>query len=196
MSGLTFDYIMRGESKKDAVYCYSKYSEPGYQTRKGILVGNWNDFQERTQDLLERAGYEIEWYDEWEACEECNGLVRTSGDSYFWQPSFVIMDNGLVCKDCLLSSRCLTEEYLESLENKPKNAVNLSGLCPEQYGYTRVGETQHVYQAGLHAGMEDNPERIFAELSQANSRLLFAITESSQFYIEFVVYSKKEDECS
>lgn len=78
------------------------YAELGYtQPRKGILFANWNKFPTNIDRLLERAGYAIEWSDEWTTCEDCNKAFRTQPDSYCWEPAGVIGDGTCLCNQCI-----------------------------------------------------------------------------------------------
>ncbi len=77
------------------------YAEPGYaQPTKGILFANWNYLPRDFDKVLERAGYAVEWSDEWATCDGCNNAVRTSPDSYCWTPSYVLDDDGVYCLAC------------------------------------------------------------------------------------------------
>lgn len=78
------------------------YAERGYTLdgKKGILLANWNVFPRETADLLEQE-YHLEWSDEWDQCEECQKIFRTSADSYVWEPSGTYVDGiGSICKAC------------------------------------------------------------------------------------------------
>lgn len=79
-----------------------KYAEPGYdQPEKCVLMANWNEFPRGLDTLLERAGYSIEWSDEWTTCESCNGALRTQPDGYSWEPSYKDDDTcGVLCLEC------------------------------------------------------------------------------------------------
>lgn len=95
---------------------YCGYAEPGYTDPECGLIatGNWNEITswfdgqrtvisnipKRLGDIFERMGIEIEWSDEWAACSDCQKLVRTQPDSYFWKPSFTLDDDELVCLEC------------------------------------------------------------------------------------------------
>ena len=74
------------------------YAEPGYSGSephpRGILFANWSVFPRGFDRTLERAGYAVEWSDEWTTCEDCQKAFRTSPDSYVWEPA------GLYCEDC------------------------------------------------------------------------------------------------
>jgi hypothetical protein len=166
-----------------------EYAEPGYsQTAKGILFANWNYFPHGIDILLERYGYSIEWSDEWATCEACNRAVRTSADSYRWQPSYVLMhDCEIICTDCLNGD---AGEYLESLENKPTRALNLPAIDPAEWGYVKI---EDGFENGFHPGQNDDPKVIFARLTAQYPRLLFQITGVGQFDLGFAVWSHPND---
>lgn len=43
-----------------------EYGEPRYtDPENGILFADWNNVPKWQQDLMEEAGYELEWSDEW-----------------------------------------------------------------------------------------------------------------------------------
>jgi hypothetical protein len=165
----------------------SEYAEPGYtQPEKGILFSDWNYFCREVCNILERAGYELEWEDEWSTCGECGKAVRTSPDSYCWQPSyFFVNDCEILCVDCTDK-----EEYLESIEDNPRTALN-DHIDPADYGYVKL---EGNFESGWHNGQTDDPKKIYARLHAAgHKRLLFNIDKSSQFYIVFSIWEKKTE---
>lgn len=99
------DYLAQlkrdAQSEIDNMGYASEYAEPGYeQPKKGILFANWNRLPRGLDDILEKAGYAIEWSDEWFTCD-CGKAVRTSADSYCWTPSYKETKHGeILCKDC------------------------------------------------------------------------------------------------
>lgn len=82
----------------------STYAEPGYDDpERGILFANWNNLPRDLDDILERAGYAIEWGDEWALCSGCGAALRTVPDSFCWTPQYRDSDieqGEIVCKDC------------------------------------------------------------------------------------------------
>lgn len=166
----------------------SEYAEPGYsQPSKGVLFANWNHFPRGIDSILERYGFAIEWSDEWTTCEECGRAVRTSADSYGWQPSYALVrEYSIVCVDCLKND---AESYLESLENHPTRALNLLDIDPVTYGYVKV---EGNLENGLHPGQNDNPHQIYARLHPKYPRLLFRVDGVGQFDIGFSVWAKEE----
>jgi hypothetical protein len=165
------------------------YAEPGYtDPAKVVIFANWNYFASGVDSILERYGYSLEWDDEWGVCEGCNKAVRTSPDSYGWQPSFVLLhDCEIVCVDCLNGD---AGDYLESLENNPRKALNLPSIDPAEWGYARL---EDGFENGWHPGQNDNPQEIFKRLTAQYPRLLFQITGVGQFDVGFAVWSHPEE---
>jgi len=167
----------------------SAYAEPGYtQPDKGILFANWNYFPNEVTALLEQYGYAIEWSDEWYTCE-CGKAVRTTADSYSWQPSYVMLHEcEIVCLDCLNGD---AGEYLESLEDNPSTALNLPSINPADYGYELI---QDGFESGFHPGQNDNPKAIHAKLTaEGHTRILFVINSVSQFETDFQAWKHAEE---
>ena len=160
----------------------AEYAEPGYEDpRKGILFANWNYFPSELEGILERYGFAIEWDDEWSTCDGCDKAVRTSPDSYGWQPSSLVTEGAILCRDCLFA------EDIETLENQPRRALNVYGLNPAAYGYTKL---EGDFESGWYPGQNDNPETIFTRLSPTHPRLLFVIDTTGQFDIGFSIWEK------
>ena len=101
----------------EEIQLHHGYAETGYtQPKCGIIAtGNWNDttkwdkvagrtvisnLPSRVCALLEKVGVEIEWSDEWCACNDCGKLVRGCADSYYWKPSYILGDGELKCLEC------------------------------------------------------------------------------------------------
>jgi hypothetical protein len=164
--------------------------------KKGIVFSNWNNVQHRVPepkywedtndvmkrlfDILERAGYECEWSDEWTTCNDCGKALRTS---YDWQPAYHCDDNGILCNECLDP-----ETVLESLEDNPKTANNNPHIDPAEYGYELI---EDKFESGFHLGQTDDPKKIFARLQEKGySRILFNIDRVQQFDTRFSVYRK------
>lgn len=179
------DYVRRANEAIENLEWSKEYAEPGYTNPdKAILFANWNIFSNDATNLLEKYGYDIQWSDEWSTCGDCGKAVRTSPDSYGWQPSYVIMnDCEIVCIECLKDD---PTDYLQSIEDNPKQALNLRGIDPSQHGYELIkGE----FESGMHQGQNDKPEKIFAELVQAgHKRILFSVDTVGQFDMQFSVW--------
>lgn len=180
------EWKTRAISEIENLGWYPGYAEPGYtDPPKGVLLANWNYFPSRIDDTLTRAGFDIEWSDEWSTCDNCGKLIRTSPNGYDWQPYSVMMnDCDLVCLRCVDWA-----EYLESIEDNPSSAV-MRKCDPSKYGYQLVSEPRQ-YQNGLHTGMDDNPRQILKALHAAGKTgIIFRIPETSQFYIEFETWER------
>lgn len=79
------------------------YVEPGYeQPKRGILFANWNRLPRNLDRILERAGYAVEWSDEWTTCEDCDRAFRTQPDGYCWEPAgdYCEQCSAELCHDC------------------------------------------------------------------------------------------------
>lgn len=82
------------------------YAEPGYQNeqpKRGVLFANWNVFPRGLDTILERAGYAVEWSDEWSTCDDCNKAVRTQPNGYDWKPEYDVkaIERGeMICTGC------------------------------------------------------------------------------------------------
>lgn len=175
-----------GESEIENLGWAGEYAEPGYTAgERGILTANWNYFTRNVTDILERAGFECEWSDEWSTCDECGKLVRTSPDCYDWQRSYIVMNEcEIVCLECVN-----WEEYLETIEDSPSSAC-MRACDPGKFGYQRISQPAE-YENGFHPGQNDDPEKILAALQEkGHSRVIFRIPETSQFYITFEVWEK------
>src|SRR5512138_3892393 len=165
------------------------YSEPGYDApKRGIIFANWNVFPPELGNILTRAGYSCEWSDEWSTCEDCGGAVRTSADSYSWEPSYRIIDEcSVVCHECMD-----WEAYCRSVEDDPTKAVG-SDVDPEEYGYERLSDPEE-YENGLHAGQTDEPAKILAALkAQGKTGVLFRISGVGQFDVTFETWIRRAD---
>lgn len=78
------------------------YAEPGYtQPARGVLLANWNRLPRGLDRTLERAGYAVEWSDEWAICVDCNRAIRTEPDCWVWQPAYQITEGDYVCSACV-----------------------------------------------------------------------------------------------
>lgn len=78
------------------------YAEPGHTAPvRGVLFADWNVFPPEIDRILERAGYEVEWADEWTTCDGCQKALRIAPDSFVWTPAYVTQDNGAIfCHTC------------------------------------------------------------------------------------------------
>jgi len=134
--------LAAGRSEIDNLTWYADYAERGYTCgARGVLSADWNYFTRDVDTLLERAGFSVEWSDEWTMCDECNRAVRTSPDSHGYQPYYVIQHSSIVCLDCLDWT-----EYLESIEDGGENNALVPDQCElAEHGYSLIASApSHV----------------------------------------------------
>jgi hypothetical protein len=165
------------------------YAEPGCdKPAKGILFANWNVFPRNFDTLLEKAGYTVEWSDEWSQCEDCNRAVRTSPDSYGWKRYYVIYnDCEIICADCVKDDLNTYEEYLLNKHTK----ADTFDIDWSERGFTRFNDDS--YENGLHAHQTDKPSDIIKQLPK-DCDYLFAIPDVSQFYLTFDCWIRKRED--
>src|SRR5690606_13431262 len=115
--------------------------------------------------------------------------IRTSPDSYSWQPAYIIMHEcELLCLECADPA-----EYYASIENAADKAASneFTYKYPaEDYGYTRVNDD--AYTNGFHPGQNDDPKQILGRLlsDDPEGRFVFTLDYTSQFEVGFSVYRK------
>lgn len=183
------------------------YAEPGYHDDETVWVlGDWNDKPRyvdgnrevtdnrpsRLFDALERIGVQGEWLDEWTQCSDCYRAVRTQGDSYGWRPFYTVWESEITCGDCLIG---LGDDGLHEYVNDSDRAVTWCDAGHlESLGWTRYNPAQ--YENGLHAGMNDSPAAVLAEINEAMPEVdvLFYLDESSQFYVGFSAFTRPRSE--
>lgn len=163
-------------------------AEPGYDD-KPVILADWNNVPEIVLYKLEALGYDCEWSDEWIACDSCRRVIRSSPDSYHWQMSGIIDEDGCTCLDCLDAA-----SYFESIENQPRKALTwpiFERYDPADYGYQLI---EASYENGWYEGQTDDPQFILetAQAHDPNGRFLFAMTDQGQFDVKFSLYKKVE----
>ena len=182
---------------EDIVIHHDGYCEPGYDVKESGLVatGNWNkitkwnnetkvrdsisDLPERLFDILTKLGVECEWSDEWSSCSDCGKLVRTTGDSYHWQPSFTVTDDGCICLECIDPA-----DHLSSLEDNDQVCNTFDSIDPEDHDYSLLSE----HESGWY-GTNDSPVLVAKKLrDQGISRFLFSLNGNEQFRSNWSVY--------
>jgi len=165
-------------------YCGS-YGEPGYSDPvTGILFSNWNDFPKRVMNFLESKGFELEWSDEWIIDYYNDKAYRTSPDCYSWTPSYLMTDDGdLITKDYGVAT------IADYLTNDPYRC-DIFDCDFSSEGFEKSSES---YENGFHAGQTDNPKKIYDKLESEGFDVIFQLTEQSQFYTVFTVWTRKQE---
>lgn len=174
------------QSEIDNIGWAEGYAEPGYDAPKnGVVLADWNVFPRGLDSILERAGYAIEWSDEWTTCESCNRLVRTSPNSYSWTRSYYLANEcEIICRNCAMKD---AEEYISSYLLNDADHADTFGLDLSAHGFTRANEDS--YENGFHPGQNDRPHDIAANLP-AGVEYVFQIDGEGQFDIQFSVWTR------
>ncbi len=183
-------YLRHATCEIESLNFASSYGEPGYDDpRSGILFANWNYFSKKAVDILERAGYAIEWSDEWAQDYETSKAYRTSPDSYSWQPYYWQMDDGeIVGGDLIESEERWRDEYIEHLTNNPRTA-NTFAIDFASLGWERYNDE---FETGHHPGQTDDPRVVFAALKDQYDIIFDMAGGQSQFDIAWRVWIKEK----
>lgn len=135
------------------------------------------------EEIINEVMGEWGFSDEYTTCSNCGKAIRTSPDSYSWQPDYIITRDGEILHLECIEGDYLLDEYKNSLKPLPE------GVDYEQFGLT-VLDT--VYENGLHPGMNDDPKIALRLFKKAKIDIWFKI-ENSQFYTEFQIVVRDED---
>lgn len=189
-SGRTELILVALQEKHNAEWC-EKYGEKGYtDPEKGIIFCNWNNVSKRIQDYLEKAGYELEWEDEWTIDYDYGKAYRISPDSYGWQSAIHYTDSG----EMLTPDDDITD-WIEEFQNNPRKALP-SRITPERLMEEGWELRQGGYENGFFNGQDDDPAKAYKEFKDEYD-VLFRLSEVSQFYLRFEVwlYEKQDEDC-
>jgi len=192
----TYEAQMRSAvSEIENLRYYRHFYNHSEDSNNGVITADWNYVSKRTYSLLERAGYDCEWADQIEECENCNLAVHSTAQCYGDMQvakHYECGRDGLVT----LCPRCAVERFeedaLPSLINNPNNADTL-GMDLESFGFARHnGE----YESGHHVGQTDNPKQIMDSIHESNPDLevVFQIRDIGQFDIKFSAWTRKKEE--
>lgn len=146
----------------------------------------------RLARILEAAGAELEWLDEWSECTHCYRAVRTEPDSYSWTPSYAwVGECDIVCADCLRDNPdWIIDEYI----NEPTKALTVLGATElEALGFERHDER---YESGWY-GREDNPSEILEAIlkfSPEGTEVVFTVDSVGQFDAHFSAWVRTPDD--
>lgn len=130
------------------------------------------------------------YYDEYDKCEDCQCVYMNPAMDYSYYKEGILFEyEGEVkylCKHCLQNYK---KEYLETLENNPKNWCNMFTVeeC-EQSGYKEVSIT---FEHGLY-GRTTSPETILKTWLELypDDRFIFVRTDENPFACEFILMKK------
>lgn len=181
-------YVDQSKSPSSAAYCLGRMP-PFAELRRGTVNGvpcagpiNASDAPYTVPDGLCELEAVSRWgfSDEYATCDRCMRMVRTSPDSWSWQPDWAYIDDDRLCSACL---RAEPEAYLAYVRNA-QNLLNESIIKPGDHGYARVGIR---FEHGLHQGQAADPIRIGSLLGEAGIDFLFTGVPG-QFYVQFWVW--------
>jgi hypothetical protein len=127
--------------------------------------------------------------DEYTLCSECGrNVIRTSPDSYCWQPDYWLGDGFIMCKECAQRN---ADDYIEAMTQHggSVHAVNTDIADPADYGFKLVVEK---CEYGLHEHMNDDP-RAVAKWAKENDLCVAFIISNSQFDTEWDAWMRPVD---
>lgn len=140
-------------------------------------------------DIEKEFGVTLVFSDEYTTCSDCSKLIRTSPDSYFWQPDFHIGDGFIACNECFNDNEDMQEDYLQERVNNYQSANQLlSDEQIEALDFKRISE--HEYFMGERT--TDTPERLYHALEEQYHEILFSIDSTGQFNTDYSVWVRGE----
>ena len=146
--------------------------------QKQNLLGAWEPVSDAVKDLLGEWGFS----DEYRTCDACGEAIRTSPDSYNWQPDYVVVDDMFLHIGCI-DPADLLEEYVNADKLLP------AGFDPEDHGLRQVDLD---FENGMCGGQTDDPKSILRTLNNAGVDCWFT-GSPGQFDITFWVWVEEGD---
>lgn len=121
--------------------------------------------------------------DEYQRCDHCSTILRTSPDSYGWTPNFFQTQDGeLLCPAC-----ADTEEVLVEYEGERRHLPDF--VNREKAGLVELDS----YEVGLHPGQNDSPEKVIATLHEQGIEVWLHLLPG-QFDTSFTPLVRGKDE--
>lgn len=188
------------EKYPDIIY-YTGKAEMGYDDKPTLLF-NWNRVKNynKWESILESKGIELDWDDEWTNCFHCNKLIRTTGDSYGWEPSYIwLNDYEIVCIECIKENKEWIDESIENYYDK-ENRVYPSWMLNllEEIGFKQLNEKS--FETGFNKRQNDDPIKELNKLKENDpdydkKEIVFIRNDTSQFYLTWDILTRnKPDE--
>jgi hypothetical protein len=146
-----------------------------------------HDYNDMIIDFLDNNRVDYYYDDSCTSCSNCNCFINLY--NYHFSEAEVLNDCEIVCNDCI--KKDYKQEYLYERVNKPKKAIRQYIISHDdmvQYGYDKLDKD---YNTGLYEWSNDNPQDIYDSLKNDYSYIVFMITDSNPFNVEYVVYVKK-----
>lgn len=169
----------------------STYGEPGYKDpERGVLIANWNPLPRGLCDWLEHIGFELEWCDEWAVVND--KAWRTQANSYDWEPSWRVTNDGEeITRDD--GAEAWIEEAAMTDWAQPAGCVP-SWVTPADLEAAGYNLFEADKESGWFPGQTDEPGPIAKRaFEQGAERVVFRLTENSQFYMKWEAWVKKPE---
>jgi hypothetical protein len=183
--------VFEGSSKdvwKIDLRWYEDYANNDSCGEKGILSGDWNRVTRDVQNLLERAGYTLDWCDAVCSCGGCGKAIQTQPSHYGWKPEYVVGDGDILCESCVEED---PEDMLADLRGNEDKALTLDSVDLNDHGYTRVDRR---FEHGWFPGQDDSPKAIAKTLRERGIEdFIFSLDDVGQFDARFSVWVRDED---
>lgn len=180
------------QEKHYAEWC-SHYGEPGYSDpERGVLFADWNPVPRWIGDYLTEAGFGLEWSDEWAIDCDNSKAYRTSPDSWGWQSSIVLTEDGHMLTpddDAADVIAALQMDGPTSLCARVPHWISDADL--QEAGFALVSRD---YESGFHPGQNDNPREIAKALFAERDVLAvtFRVDDVRQFDARFSAWVKRD----
>jgi hypothetical protein len=126
--------------------------------------------------------------DEYTTCSNCGNVIRTSPDSYSWQPDFWLSDGEILCSECVENN---PDDYLDwQTDHRDSNrVVNERLLDLSEHGFTKV---LVGLENGFHPGQADNPTAVRRYLEKQGLSVAFTV-DNGQFDVSFDVWIRSRE---
>lgn len=190
-------YAIVQEIHPESISYYESLGKINKRYREiGIKNGDLSPILDELDNALVEAGFDnynrfediigMEWgfSDEYTTCSDCDHVIKTSPNSYFWTPDYFIGDGFIICNQCFNATEDYQIAYLEDLINSPDKANQLLNVNQlENFGFVRLDEEW----VGTFEYLDD-PRKIFRELSEKYEDVVFSITDVGQFHTNYTAF--------
>jgi len=163
-----------------------------------LVLESWEDHKliknALEQDDINIESIEYGFSDEWITCSNCGHAIYITPGYYGDRPRYAIFNGELLCGDCILLPQYI-DEYIESVTNNCKNAINLSIIHEDKLEEMGWEKLEEKYSSGLYEWSTDDPCKILKGLQKLypNYDIIFDYFPS-QFMIQFHTWIKKQED--
>lgn len=186
-------------SKSNLQYLYDQGCELGmYENELFLIVPDWDVVRKYPKyfDNSDNWGFN----DEYTMCSECyQNVIRTSPDSYSWQPDYLKTDDMIACRECAMDYQ---DDLIQDIQDRidhnkqPKSLLWIYELGDDWIRIPVPGYEDKEYirwENGLHPGQRDDPLRqgkIIRSIKLDNQPIFQVVFRvySGQFDVEWDVY--------